>query len=128
MSDYLPDTNVFSQIFKGNLNVQTHIESLSAVICPTVYIECVQGSKSNQEKLKIKKYLATFGLLYLTPSISLQAISLIDTCSNTHGLMLADAQIADVCLEHDLTLVTYNIKDFQFIAGLKITVPPFPTI
>lgn len=128
MSNHLPDTNVFSQIFKGNLNVQTYIESLSAVICPTVYIECVQGSKSNQEKRKIKKYLETFAILYFTPNISQQAIKLIDTYSNTHGLMIADAQIAAVCLEHKLTLVTYNIKDFQFIAGLKLTVPPFPTI
>jgi len=42
--------------------------------------------------------------------------------------MLANAQIAAVCFEYDLTLVTYNVKDFQFIAGLTIAVPPFPTI
>jgi predicted nucleic acid-binding protein len=36
-----------------------------------------------------------------------------------------DSQIAAKC---DLTLVIYNIKDYQFIAGLKIIVPPFPTI
>lgn len=55
-------------------------------------------------------------------------MDLIDVYSNTHGLMLADAQITAACLEHDLTLVTYNLKDFQFIAGLKIVAPPFPRI
>lgn len=128
MFDHLPDTNVFSQIFKGNLNVQTFVESLAAVVCPTVYIECLQGSKSNPEKRKIKKYLETFGILYSTLGISRRAIELIDTYSNTHGLMLADAQIAATCLEKDLTLVTYNVKDFHFIANLKITAPPYPTI
>ena len=44
------------------------------------------------------------------------------------GLHLPDAQIAAVCLEYDLILVTYNLKDFQFIADLNVTTPPFPTI
>lgn len=55
-------------------------------------------------------------------------MDLIDTYSNTHGLLLGDAQIAAVCFEHDLTLIAYNVKDFLFIAGLKISKPPFPTI
>ncbi len=128
MSSYLPDTNVFSQIFKSNSDVQTFVENLNPVICSTVYIECLQGSKSNQEKSRIKKYLETFAVFYQTEELSHRAIDLIDQYSNTYGLMLADAQIADVCLENDLTLVTYNVKDFLFIAGLKIITPPFPTI
>lgn len=128
MTNHLPDTNVFSQIFKGNSDVQSFVESLPPVICSTIYIECLQGSKSNQEKSRIKKYLETFPVFYQTEEISRRAIALIDQYSNTHGLMLGDAQIAAVCLENDLTLVTYNVKDFLFIAGLKIAVPPFPTI
>ncbi len=80
------------------------------------------GKKQNQ------KYLETFAVFYQTEELSHRAIDLIDQYSNTYGLMLADAQIADVCLENDLTLVTYNVKDFLFIAGLKIITPPFPTI
>lgn len=128
MSNYLPDTNVFSQIFKRNSDVQSFVEKLNPVICSTVYIECLQGSKSNQEKSRIKKYLETFAVFYQTEEISRRAIGLIDHYSNTHGLTLADAQIAAVCLENGLTLVTYNTKDFLFITGLKIIAPPFPTI
>ena len=127
MSSHLPDTNVFSQISKGNSGVQSFVESLNPVICSTVYIECLQGSKSNREKSGIKKYLETFTVLYPTANVSRKAIDLIDIYSNSYGLMLGDAQIAAVCLEYDLTLVTYNVKDFLFIAGLKITSPPFPT-
>ncbi len=128
MSKYLPDTNVFSQIFKNNSDVQSFVEKLSSVICSTVYIECLQGSKSNQEKTGIKKYLETFTVFYQTEEISRRAVSLIDQYSNTHGLLLGDAQIAAVCLEYGLTLITYNVKDFQFIANLTVAVPPFPTI
>jgi len=58
------------------------------------------------------------------PSISTRTIDLIRTYSNTHGLLLADALIAATCLENDLTLVTYNVKDFHFIQGLKWLKPP----
>lgn len=51
-----------------------------------------------------------------------------DHYSNAHGLIIADAQIAAACLEYDLTLVAYNVKDFNFIANLKIIAPPFPPI
>jgi len=39
-------------------------------------------------------------------------MGLIDRYSNTHGLMLSEAQIAAAYLEYDLTLVTYTAKDF----------------
>lgn len=50
MSQYLPDTNVFSKVFKGDSAVKSFVENLDVVIDATVYIECLQGSKSNQEK------------------------------------------------------------------------------
>jgi len=123
MSEFLPDTNVFSKIFKGNLPVTQFVESLDAVIDATVYIECIQGSKSNHEKRVIEKYLRKFPLLPITPEISIRAIELIRTYSNSHGLLLPDALIAATALENDLTVVTYNIDDFKFIDGLKYLKP-----
>ena len=104
--EYLPDTNIFSKIFKGDLAVAGFVESLDAVIDTTIYSECLQGSKSNQEKRIIKKALDNFPLLPITPKISKRAIELIDNYSNSHGLLLADALIAAIALENDLTVVT----------------------
>ncbi len=123
MSKYLPDTNVFSKIFKGDLKVKSFVESLVAVIDATFYIECLQGSKSNQEKRFIKSYLSNFPILLITPKISERAIRLIDAYSNSFGLFLPDALIAATALENDLTIVTYNIDDFKFIDGLKYQKP-----
>lgn len=50
---------------------------------------------------------------------------MIDTYSNSQGLLLADAIIAATALQYDLVLVTDNTKDFQFIKDLKILKPPF---
>ncbi|HSK72866.1 MAG TPA: type II toxin-antitoxin system VapC family toxin [Pyrinomonadaceae bacterium] len=124
MSRFLPDTNVFSKVFKGDLALTQYVESLDAVIDTTVYIECLQGSKSNQEKQKIKKALDNFPLLLITPEVSVRAIDLIDKYSNSHGLLLPDALIAATALENDLTIVTYNVNDFKFIQDLKWQKPP----
>lgn len=119
MIDHLIDTNIFFAIFKGNTKLKTLVESHSCAVDTTVYVECLQGSKANREKQIITKYLSRFPLLYHTPNISKPTILLIDQYSNTHGLLLPDAQIAAICLEYDLTLITYNVSDFEFINGLK---------
>jgi len=123
MSEYLVDTNVFSKIFKGDSKVKGFVESLDAAVDATIYIECLQGSKSNQEKRFIKNYLINFPVLLITPDISKRAIGLIDAYSNSFGLLLPDALIAAAALENDLTIVTYNADDFKFIQGLKYLKP-----
>jgi predicted nucleic acid-binding protein len=124
MSEFLLDTNVLSKVFKGNALVTQFVESLDAVIDATVYIECLQGSKSNHEKQVIEKYLRKFPLLPITSESSVKAIELIRNYSNSHGLLLPDALIAAIALENDLTVVTYNVDDFKFINGLKYLKPP----
>ncbi len=124
MSRFLPDTNVFSKIFGNNLLVREFVENLDAVVDATIYIECVQGSKSNSEKQRVRKYLGNFPLLMITPEISQRAIDLIEAYSNSHGLLLPDALIAATALENDLTIVTYNVDDFKFVQDLKWLQPP----
>ena len=123
MNTYLPDTNVFSRIFKGDADLNKIIATNPSIICSTIYIENIQGSKSNQEKYLIKKYLDNFPLLPVDSSVSIRAIELIDTYSNSRGLLLGDALIAASALENDLTVLTYNINDFKFIQDLKYLKP-----
>lgn len=120
---FLIDTNVFSKIFGHDRLVRAYVESIEAFIDVTVYIECLQGSKSNHEKRVIEKYITRFPLLPLTPSVSARSISLIRQYSNTHGLLLADSLIAATAIENDLTLVTYNTRDFEFVRNLKTETP-----
>jgi len=124
MAEFLIDTSVFSRIFTSDRSVKHFVESLEAALCTVVYIECLQGSKSNPEKRIVESYLGRFELYHLTADISALTIDLIRTYSNTHGLLLADALIAATCLDHNLTLVSYNIADFHFIQSLKRLKPP----
>ena len=123
MIDHLIDTNVLSQVFRGNIAVKNFVESLDGSVDATVYVECMQGSKSNQEKHTIKKYLSRFPIFHHNRETSKKTIALIEQYSNSHGLMLPDAQIAAVCLVRELTLVTYNITDFRFIPEMKLLTP-----
>lgn len=123
MSKFLVDTNIFSKIFGGNTAVRSYVESVDSAVDATIYIECLQGSKSNDEKRNVKRYIDNFPLLLLSPRVSEQAIRLIDTYSNSFGLLLPDALIAATALENDLTILTYNVVDFKFIADLKCQQP-----
>lgn len=119
----LCDTNVFSRIFAGDHGIRNIVETSEAAIDATIFIECIQGSKSNTEKTMIRNYLSNFPLLMITPEISAIAIGLIDRYSNSFGLALPDALIAASAIENDLVLLTFNTADFRFIDNLKCSEP-----
>ncbi len=123
MTDYLIDTNIFIAILKGDAKLKSLVESLACAIDTIVYVELIQGSKDKSEVQKIEKYLTRFELIHFDKAISQKTLELIRTYSKSHNLMLGDAIIAATCLENDLTLITYNVKDFRFIKSLKIQKP-----
>ncbi len=104
MNEHLLDTNILSKIFYGNTDVKNFVDNLVVGVETIVYIECIQGSISNQDKRRIKRSLQKIKFYPLTNDIAQKAIELIDTYSNSHGLLLADAIIAASALDYDLTL------------------------
>ena len=123
MDEHLLDTNILSKIFYGNADVKNFVDNLIVGVETVVCIESIQGSISNTDKRRIKRSLQKIKFYPLTNDIAQNAIELIDSYSNSHGLLLADALIAATALEYDLTLITYNTKHFQFIKGLKVSTP-----
>lgn len=103
MAEYLPDTNIFIAIFKGNAKLKTLVEGFESAINTIVYLELIQGAKSKPDVNKIEKYLNRFELLHFDKSVSQRAIELVRNYSKSHGLMLPDAIIAATCLENNLT-------------------------
>jgi len=123
MSSYLVDTNVISRILKGDLALGEALSSVDVAIDATIYIECIQGSKSNSEKRLIKGFLDAFPVYFSTLSVSRLSTILIEQYSNSNGLLLGDAQIAAACIVNGFDLLSFNLKDFQFIKELKVTEP-----
>ena len=123
MTEYLVDTNIFILILKGDAKLKTHIENLPCALDTTIYAELIQSSKDKTEVQKIEKYLTRFDLIHFNEAISQKTLELIRIYSKSHSLMFGDAVIAATCLENDLTLLTYNVKDFRFIKDLKFQKP-----
>lgn len=123
MADYLIDTNIFIAILKGDATLKSSVENLNCALDTTIYAELIQGSKNKSEVQKIEKYLTRFELTHFDKTVSQKTLELIRTYSKSHNLMFGDAIIAATCLENDLTLLTYNIKDFRFIKGLSVRKP-----
>ncbi len=123
MIEFLIDTNIFIAILKGNAKLKSFIESLACALDTTIYAELIQGAKTKAEVQKIEKYLSRFELIHFDKTVSQKTLELLRTYSKSHNLMFGDAIIAATCLENDLTLITYNVKDFRFIKGLKIQTP-----
>jgi predicted nucleic acid-binding protein len=123
MADHLLDTNVLSKFFAGDQNVRQFLSGIDAAIITIVYIELIQGSIKKRERELIKRNLANLTYFTLTPQIAAEAIVLIDKYSSSQGLFLPDALIAATAVVNDLTLVTFNVKDFRFIKNLRVVQP-----
>ena len=123
MAERLPDTNIFIAILKGDVKLKNLVENSDSAINTIVYLELIQGAKNKTEVNKIEKYLNRFELIHFDKNVSQKSIKLTRTYSKSHGLMLPDAVIAATCLEKDLTLMTFNVKDFRFIKDLKTLKP-----
>ncbi len=119
MGKILVDTNIFIDIFKGNKALEDKIFSLDIAINTIVYVELIQGSKSNQEVTAIETYLSQFENISLDSSISLKTVELIRQYSNSKGLKLADGFIAATSMVKQYPLLTYNKTDFNFITHLE---------
>ena len=120
MDEKLADTNIFIKIFRGDADLKKQVESLNVAINSIVVLELLQGSKDKAELRQIEKYLARFNIVHFNENISKKAIELVKTYSKSHDLLLADAIIAATCLEKDMELMTFNIRDFKFIKDLKL--------
>jgi len=120
VDEKIADTNIFIQIFRGDADLKNRIESMNAAVISIVFLELLQGSKDKAELRRIEKYLDRFTVFHFDEAVSKKSIELVKTYSKSHGLLLADAIIAATCLEKDLELMTFNVKDFKFIHGLKL--------
>jgi predicted nucleic acid-binding protein len=123
MAEYLLDANVLIAVFRGDRDLETFVEGMDATIDTTVYVELIQGAKDKHDVRRIEKALGRFNIVHFDERISKQTIDLIRTYSKSHGLLLGDAIIAASCIQHKLTLITFNARDFRFIKGLKTLVP-----
>jgi predicted nucleic acid-binding protein len=86
-----------------------------------VTIELYKGVRNRTELRTLQKEIQRFKLLEIDQNISKIANKLAETYALSHKMGLADTLIAATALVYDLELRTYNLKDFSFIPGIKVS-------
>ena len=120
----LCDTNVIIEILKGNKRTINFIESIgleNIAISSVTVMELYFGALNKRELNKIKKHLQALNIVHFDTDISESAIKLIERFSKSHGLQIPDAIIAATAMTSKIKLFTFNLKDFKYIDGLKVT-------
>jgi tRNA(fMet)-specific endonuclease VapC len=122
----LCDTNILIEFYKGNSDIVSELQSVgiaelavSVVTCGELYF----GAKDKRELKKIHDQLSLIRQVPLDADISRRFLDLLEEYALSHKLSVPDALIAATALSQDAPLYTLNLKDFQFIPGLKLHKP-----
>ncbi|MEA2079353.1 MAG: type II toxin-antitoxin system VapC family toxin [Pseudomonadota bacterium] len=120
----LVDTDILIWYMRGNTRARTAIEKLAQ---PTVslvtHMELVQGARNKEEQAAIRRFfdIRDFVTLPISDVISHRALFLMEEWCLSHGLLMADALIAATALEHGFTVLTGNVKHYQFLSNLCVS-------
>lgn len=124
------DTDVFIDHFRGLAAATAYIQGLPVAQRATTDItvmELYQGAANREQMEMIERFLTRNHVmrLPLAAAASQRAVTLLRTYVLAYGLGIPDALIAALVLEGDYTLVTSNVRHFQFIAGLRLEPAPY---
>jgi len=118
----LLDTNILIEILKNNQKTIKKVQSFNdeLAISSITSMELIYGTFNKAEIRQIEAFLLNFKVIWVDYKISKRTFSLIKEYSKSHNLDIPDSLIASTAIENGAELFTYNLKDFQFIKGLKI--------
>ena len=119
----LCDTDIFVEALKNNKSVTGllgHIGFQNIALSAITLMELYFGALNKRELAKIKSRMQRLEIVNLDNEITEKAINLIEKYSKSHGLHIPDALIASTSICSGMELLTYNVKDFKFIEGIKL--------
>lgn len=123
----LTDTDVLIDASRRVPAAMTYVaEAIAAgtlVVSIVTAMEMIQGCRNQAALAQVRRLLHRAVVLPLDGNVSQRAYALMDTFFLSHGLLIADALIAATALEHSLTLLTRNVRDFRMIPGLVVQRP-----
>ncbi len=119
----LVDTDVLIWHLRGYPNATRRLDELGALTLSAIsWLEVLQGMRNKAELVAVKKMLdkRSARLLPVTEAITLRATELMESLTLSHGLQMGDALIAATAIEHQLPVLTANVKHFSAVASLTV--------
>ncbi|MEL7036234.1 MAG: type II toxin-antitoxin system VapC family toxin [Cyanobacteria bacterium J06592_8] len=103
-----------------NVDLRQFIASHSPAVSALSYVEVLGYHQLTEgERLYFEVFFQSTQVIPITPAILQQAVAL----RQTRKMSLGDSIIASTALVHNLTLVTRNVEDFQWINQLNLVNP-----
>ena len=121
----LVDTDVLIWHLRGYPQATRRLDELGALTLSAIsWLEVLQGMRNKAELIAVKKMLdkRSARLLPVTEAITLRATGLMESLTLSHGLQMGDALIAATAIEHQLSVLTANVKHFGAVQGLGVEV------
>ena len=117
----LLDSNIIIYSFLPDFQTLQALVKNRETCCSAVsYVETLGYHKlSENEKYYLQQLFKTISILPVTQAIINTAVEI----RQQRKMSLGDTIIAATALEHHQTLVTRNIKDFDWVEGLKLIDP-----
>lgn len=119
----LCDTDIFIEAFKNNplaTGLLGRIGFQNIALSAITLMELYFGALNKRELAKIKSRLQKLEIVNLDKEVTETAINLIERYAKSHGLHIPDALIAATAICSGIELLTYNVKDFEFIEGIRL--------
>jgi tRNA(fMet)-specific endonuclease VapC len=113
------DSCIVIDYINGKLDLA---DSLSDSYCfnSIVDMEVIVGAKNKRDLHTINKKLSNFNLIDIDQDILNLARDLINKHSLSQNMTIYDAIIAATCMVYDISLWTYNKKDFKYLKDLTL--------
>lgn len=113
------DTCIVIDYINGKLNLDDSTIEKSC-FNSIVEMEILTGVKNKRDLNTTNKKLNIFKIIDTDQEILTLARNLLETYVLSHNMGIYDAIIASTCLVYDMSLWTYNKKDFRFIDGMVL--------
>lgn len=116
----LLDTCILIDYSRGKPEAIAFINNLT--LAPTLSVltvtEILAGIRNKKEQSLFENFFSYCDILPVTYSIATQAGQLLNQYMRSHGTDLVDGVLAATALEHQLELVTCNLKHFPMFTNL----------
>ena len=121
----LLDTDVLIDIQRGHPPALVWFSQLKELpsIPGFVAMELIQDARDSREVKKAFKMVAPLNVVWPQPSDCQRALGDFSIYHLSHSLGLLDALIAATAIGLSATLLTFNIKHYRAVPGLKIKQP-----
>ena len=115
------DSCILIDVSRNNRNAVDYLEGLQSLpaISVVTMTEVLSGVRNKRESRLFEALFAQWRIIPLDVAIAREAGDLLSKYQASHGTDIIDAIIAATAIQHQLDLITLNLKHFPMFENLK---------